>query len=153
MKKKTAHHHTPSSDYENVISLLNIYLTEWIHRDQILWAQVFKLFYAILIVILLPNVASYLNITLPAIPAIFFRVFGLISSIIFFYISVGYLKRLEAIGNTYQKLINKLPEEYQRQRIYELRLGWLFIPRTSYLVCGLLFLSLFFLSIILMLVR
>lgn len=153
MKKNKSHHNTQSSNYEDIISLLNIYLTEWIHRDQILWSQVFKLFYAILVVILLPNISSYLNITLPAVPTVFFRIFGLISSIIFFYISVGYLKRLEAIGNTYQKLINRLPVEYQRQRINELHFGKLFIRRTSYLVCALLFLSLFSLSIILMLVN
>ena len=141
MKKNKSHHNTQSSNYEDIISLLNIYLTEWIHRDQILWSQVFKLFYAILVVILLPNISSYLNITLPAVPTVFFR------------ISVGYLKRLEAIGNTYQKLINRLPVEYQRQRINELHFGKLFIRRTSYLVCALLFLSLFSLSIILMLVN
>lgn len=152
MDKNTSQQDIQTLNYEELISLLNVYLTEWTHRNQILWAQVFKLFYAILVVILLPNVANYLNITIPAIPTVFFRLFGLISSGIFLYISVGYLKRLEAIGNTYQKLIDKLPVKYQRQHVSELHCGALFIPRTSYLICVLLFLSLFFISLVLIFV-
>lgn len=53
---------------ENVIELMNVYLSEWEHRDEMLWAQVFKHFYATLIVMFLPNIASFLNVDLPRFP-------------------------------------------------------------------------------------
>ena len=31
-----------SSDYDTTISLLNVYLAEWVQRDQIIWSQIFK---------------------------------------------------------------------------------------------------------------
>ena len=138
---------------ETIISLLNIYLTEWIHRDKILWSQVFKLFYAILIIILLPNISEYLKISLPSIPTILFRILGLLFSFVFLYICLGYLKRLEAIGNSYQNLINKLPPEYRRQNVRDLHMGKLFSYRTSYIICFLLFSCLISLSIVLIMIK
>ncbi|RAZ94476.1 hypothetical protein DK853_34975, partial [Klebsiella oxytoca] len=78
------------------------------------WKQVFKYFYATLVVLFLPNIASFLGINLPEFPAVLFPLAALVLSLVFLYISIGYSKRLEASGNTYQKLINLLPEELRR---------------------------------------
>lgn len=149
--------HQLSSDYDNTISLLSIYLSEWSHRDNILWSQVFKFYYAILIVILLPNLALYLKLELPSWPVIVFRLIGLALSFIFLYISLGYSIRLQAIGDTCGRLIGKLPTDYKRKSLYEIKyknlsIGKIFMPRLSYVICFSLFVSLFSLSIILMII-
>ena len=38
-----------SSDYDSAISLLNLYFAEWSHRDQMMYSQMFRFFYSILI--------------------------------------------------------------------------------------------------------
>lgn len=50
-----------SEEYATTISLLNIYLEEWRLRDQLIWSQMYRFFYAILIIILLPNLDFYSN--------------------------------------------------------------------------------------------
>ena len=152
MSKKHKKSKTLSYEYETTIALLNIYFSEWSHRDQLLWSQTLKFFYAILILILLPDIADFLKITLPPIPSIIFRICGLTLSIIFLYVSLGYTKRLEAIGNTYQNLVNMLPKEYRRQPLDKLHYGFLFKPRMSYFICFTLFFILLLLSIILILI-
>lgn len=139
-----------SSDYETMISLLDVYLVERNHRDQMLWMQMFKLFYAILIIILAPNIAELLNLNLPPIA---FRLVGLISSFLFLYISLCSCKRLEASNESCNKIMKKLPSEYHRVTITELKDGKFFKLKLSYFVCFSLFLSLFFLSILLILIN
>lgn len=146
-----------SSDYDTTISLLNIYIAEWIHRDQIIWSQIFKFFYAILIIILLPNLALHFDLTLPNLPIFIFRIIGLLLSFVFLYISLGYAIRLQAISDTYKDIIETLPVKYQRKSIKDIKLknisiGKLFIPSIGYIICFTLFLILVSLSIILMII-
>lgn len=139
-----------SNDYDATISLLNVYLQEWIQRDNILWSQIFKFFYAILIITLLPNISSYLQIDLPSIPILIFRICGIIFSFIFLYVSLGYVKRLEAISDTCQKIIDKFPSDYTRVKLStEIKHGKYFMPHLSYIICIVLFSCLLFLSILL----
>lgn len=146
-----------TSEFDTTISLLNVYLTEWIQRDQILWAQLFKFFYAILIIILLPNLARHFDLALPNLPIFIFRLIGLLFSLLFLYVSLGYAIRLQAISDTYRDIINTLPKEYRRKSIKDIKLknipiGVLFMPRIGYIVCIMLFLMLVSLSIILMII-
>lgn len=151
-----SNHHL-SSDYDSTISLLNLYFSEWSHRDQILWAQIYKFYYAILIFILLPNLADHFQLNLPTIPVFIFRIIGLILSLIFLYISLGYAIRLQAIGDTYQNIINKLPKDYQRESIKNIKykniqIGKFFMFKLGYMICVTLFITLFSLSIVLMII-
>lgn len=146
-----------SSDYDTTISLLNVYLVEWCHRDQIIWSQIFKFFYAILIIILLPNLTLHFQLILPNLPVLIFRIIGLFLSLIFLYISLGYATRLQAISDTYQNIIKKLPEEYQRKSIQSIKyktlhIGKYFMPRLGYIICLALFFVLFSLSVILIII-
>ena len=141
-----------SSDYDTTISLLNLYFSEFSFRDKLLWSQVFKFYYAILIIILLPNLSDFFQVNLPTLPIIIFRIIGLLLSFLFLYISFGYVIRLHAISSTYQALLNELPEKYRRKSIKDIKMGKLFMPRLSYVFCFTLFLSLFLLSIILMII-
>lgn len=105
---------------ERAIQLLDVYLTELTHRDTLFYVQIYRYFYAILIVTILPNITSYLNIVLPSITPKIFPVLGIILTSFFCYVSLGYAKRLKVIGETYQNLINTLPSQYQRVKIGEI---------------------------------
>lgn len=107
--------------------------------------------------ILLPNLAIHFQFELPAVPTFIFRLIGVFLSFIFLYVSLGYAIRLKLIGDTYQNIINKLPEEYQRKSIKNIKykyvnIGKIFAPRLSYTISFALFLSLFSLAIILIII-
>jgi len=100
------------------------------------------------IVILLPNLSGSLGITLPSFPKLMFRLIGAIMTLVFFYISMGYAKRLEASTETYNRIIDKLDIEYRRIKITDLKFGKIFKLRTSYILVYLLFLSLIVINIL-----
>lgn len=146
-----------SSDYDSTISLLNVYLAEWSHRDQTMYTHVYKMFYSILMVILLPNFAVFLQIDLPEVPIWVFRIIGLLLSFVFLYLSLGYAVRLHSVGYTYKKIIDKLPADYRRERleninIKQIHIGKIFKPNLTYILCFALFLILFSLSITLIII-
>lgn len=65
--------------------------------------------------------------------------------------------RLHASSDTYQNILKKLPEDYQRRDMRQIKgkrilVGKMFLPRLQYVICFLLFLSLLFLSIVLILI-
>lgn len=133
-----------------IITLMDIYLEEWKHRDSILWAQAFRFFYATLIVMLLPNLTSYLHISLPSnIPVKAFPIIGIVMAIGFLYISLGYSMRLAASSKTYQNIINLLEKTYQRVSVGELKAGKLFKGRIGIQFPILMFVSLLLIGIIL----
>ena len=142
-----------SSDYDSTISLLNVYFMEWSHRDQMLWAQTFRFYYASLIVILLPNISGALQIDLPAIPKLIYRLIGLLISLVFLYVSLGYAIRFHIISKSYREILYKLPNEYKQKSFddfgpKEIKVAKLFKPRLGYIVCITLFLSLILLSLL-----
>ena len=94
---------------EDMINLMEIYLSEWEHRDTLLWSQVFKLFYANLIVIILPYQKIFDLSVLP-LDTIIYPIIGIIMSFIFMYIGVGYAYRLRASSQTYEKIIENFDE-------------------------------------------
>lgn len=139
-----------NNDEIDVIALLGIYLEEWKHRDEILWIQSFRFFYATLIVMLIPNLTTYLKICLPSsIPVKAFPVIGLIMSIVFLFISLQYAMRLSASADTYEKIINILDEKYRRVSLEKMHYGKLFKIPISILFPVLMFLALFVVGIVL----
>lgn len=139
-------------DYNETISLLNVYLSEWSHRDIQLWSKAIKLYYVILVIILFPNITNFFNVVLPPLPAIIFRLIGLFLSLIFLYVTFGYAIRFQAIADTYQSIINELPEKYRRKSIKTYKMGFLFSLKINYLLYFTLFVSLFALSITLIII-
>lgn len=131
---------------EDIINLLSIYLSEWKHRDELLWKEEFKFFYATLIILFLPNIASYLKIVLPNIPSIVFPILALLLSLVFTYVSIGYAKRLEASDITCQRMMNFLPKELRRISINEFDHGKFFSARMSIILSILVFFGLSVLS-------
>lgn len=138
---------------DQIIALMNVYLCEWTHRDNLLWSQVFKFFFASLFVIMLPNIAEGFGIKLPGLEEQVYRLVGGIMALIFWYVSIGYLYRLAAVGNTYQNLINLLVDEnYKRESIEDktkFKYGWVFSIRLPLLISSIMFLALILLAIFL----
>ena len=135
---------------QDLINLVEVYLTEWIHRDELLWSQVFRYFYVTVVAIFLPNITEFLKIRLPEeIPNIVFPIVGFVLSIVFLYVSIGYAKRLEAVGETYRKLIQYLPEGLKLYSLKDPKIkhGKYFVCRMSVVLCVLMFVGSFSLSI------
>ena len=114
-----------------------------------LWSQVYKLFYATLVVSLLPNIPNLIEFDI-SVPILAVRILGIVMSLVFLYVSLGYSKCLEAITETYNATIKKLPSGYQRTPMRTLKAGAFFMPRTSYIVIYLMFTALLSINIILL---
>lgn len=138
---------------DQIISLMSIYLNEWEHRDSLLWSQVFKLFYANLIVIILPNITAFLGISLPAINSKVFSAVGIVIAFVFLYIGLGYAKRLNASSATYANVMKLLGDEkYQRVPLKKIRGGKLFTPSIATVLVYTMFLALEVIAITLLFV-
>lgn len=136
---------------EHVISIMNIYLEEWIHRNGEMWELVFKYFYVTLIVLFLPNLVERLGIgNMPNLPQALFPAISIGLSLYFLYVSIGYAKRLEAIGNSYQKMIDLLPEDLRRMHICDdkIKYGKYFKYRMGTTLCCVMFIFLIFLALL-----
>lgn len=120
---------TTNLNYDQIISLLSIYESEWEHRNNILWSQVFRFFYFSIFIMILPNITNYLSISLPNIQPKLFPVVGIICSTISLLFSLSYSKRLEAISETYKKVNNLFPSEYQRVKLTSIKHGKYFMKR------------------------
>ncbi len=119
-----------------------------IHRNTVLWSQIFKIYYALLIFVLIPIIPDFVDISY-SLPLHVFRISGILMSFVFLYVSLSYSKRLEASTKTYNTLLEKLPDNYKRCSINQLKFGKLFKFRTSYIVVVLLFISLLIIDIVL----
>lgn len=114
---------------EELISLMSIYLSEWEHRDDVLWRQVFKFYYVTLIVMVFPHITGYFDAKFEIKnPPIFYCV-GLIMSILFYYVAVATAMRTKASYKAYEKVANLLDNEehtYSRVSVSTLKLGKFF---------------------------
>ena len=103
---------------EQLLSLMNLYYSEWQHRDSLMWKKMCTFFFAVFIVILLPF-ANIWDISLATkIPNYIFPITGILISFVFLHICMQYAERLSKIGETYRALIELLPEDYRRKSIH-----------------------------------
>ncbi len=141
-------------DNDQLIHLMSVYLSEWEHRDELLWTQVFKYFYATLIVIVLPNIAKFVGIEIPEINTNLFPIIGLIMALVFLYVGLGYALRLQASSKTYVKIMKLLGNaEYERISIRdkkEIKGGYLFAAPMSLVLVVTMFTALVAVALILL---
>ncbi len=139
---------------EELISLISIYLSEWEHRDDVLWRQVFKFYYVTLIVMVFPHVSNYIGINLPIKNANLFYWIGLIMSFIFLYIALATAKRTQASYKAYEKAANLLDDNmhtYTRISVSSLPFGEFFKYSLATGIIITMFLSLVAIAFILLL--
>ena len=137
---------------DQLINLMNVYLSEWEHRDSMLWKQVFTYFFATLIVMILPF-ANIWDFSLgDKIEPWIFPVIGLLMTLVFSVIGKGYAIRLQAIGHTYGELIDKLPKEFKRQKIEQRTKCCIMTKHFSNLIVDLMTVLLLILGIVLLVI-
>lgn len=148
--KKTTNNPAPLTLKEftpdSLVALMDVYLSEWEHRDTLFWTQVFRYFYATLVTIFLPNMAAKIGVDLPNFPAVLFPVTGMGLALLFLIVSKGYSLRLRASGDSYQALIEMLPEEMRRVPLRDLTRSRLLKVRMSSVISSVLFVGLMVLS-------
>ena len=141
------------NDTNELLTLIDIYLSEWSHRDSSLWKQVFTYFFSILVVSILPFTKIWGIDFDSLIPKWIYPIIGLALSVLFFIISTGYAVRLEAVGNIYKDLIKMLPQKYRRKETGEMGDGAIYkvidVPLTK-LLTRVMFILLIALNIILL---
>ncbi len=139
-----------SKNTEHILNAMNIYLTEYIHRDTLMWKHNFTFFVCTLLVILLPNLLDYFEMTLPPIldkrPEIFPFV-GILMSFVFFIRAINLGKRFQAISLTYNDLIRQLPENLQRFTINN-KLSYKYKRIHVYVLPSIMFVALVSISLI-----
>lgn len=143
-------------DKGQIIALMSVYLSEWEHRDELLWTQVFRYFYATLIVTVLPNIAAFVGIELPEINIKLFPIIGMVMALVFLYVGLGYAIRLRASSRTYEKIMKLLgSEEYERISIRDkkkVKWGYLFAPPMAMVLVITMFVALEAVAILLLVV-
>lgn len=112
----------PPIDRASVIAMHNIHQSDWEHRDTLLWNASFKIFFAALIVGLLPYLQGYFNVSIPLHPGFFFGA-SVVLSCYFMLVSLAYGARLSAAGNSLVKMQNLLPTELRRVSLDEIPIG------------------------------
>ena len=120
--------------YDQIISLLSIYEDEWEHRNDILWSQIFRFFYFSVFTMILPNITTYLSISLPKIPLKLFPIIGIFIATLSYILSLSYSKRLEASSKTYKKINDLLPEKYRRIGLESIKYGKYFKTRHTIII-------------------
>lgn len=141
---------TKTNDVELTLNAMNVYLQEYIHRDNHMWSQNYRLFFSTLIVILTPNLTTGLGIELPELlkkHSYIFPIVGIFLALIFLYISLSLAKRFNSVSKTYNKLILTLPEDLQRVKLDELPVKMLNYP-AAYLITFILFFALIAIAIL-----
>lgn len=141
---------------DQIIALMSVYLSEWEHRDELLWTQIFKYFYAVLIVTVLPNIATFIGIELPEINIKLFPIIGMVMALVFLYVGLGYAIRLRASSRTYEEIMKLLgSEKYERISIRDkkkIKWGYLFAAPMAMVLVVTMFVALEAVAVLLLVV-
>lgn len=101
-------------DVAEHLQLLSVYQEELKFRDDMLWKQTYRFFYATLIVTLLPNIPGLIDLNNVPFSNKLFPVLGIVMSIFFGLLTKIYGSKLKASVSTYNKMLDALPEQYHR---------------------------------------
>lgn len=138
---------------EELISLISIYLSEWEHRDDVLWRQVFKFYYVTLIVIVFPHLTEYFDVNFVMINPKTFYCVGLVMSIMFYYVAVATAMRSKASYKAYEKVANLLENSehtYSRVSVSSLKFGKFFHFPLAISIITAMFCSLVIIAVLLL---
>lgn len=138
---------------EELLELMDIYLSEWKHRDILLWRQIFTYFFVIMLIYFFPYSANWGENLIDIFPRWISPIIGIVLSIVFLIVGIGYSTRLKASGNSYQKIIDKLPTQFQRVKIDELNNFKIANSTMSSFIVSVMFVILFVLGIALLVIN
>ena len=123
-----------SLSIDQLLALLDIYESEWQHRNNLLWSQVFKLFYFSIFIIAFPVLSGGLGYNIPIVSSLIFPIVGIIAAFFSYYMSISYALRLRAARDSVNKLINFLPMEYSLIKLSEIKHGKFFMARQTFVI-------------------
>lgn len=129
---------TPLST-DQIISLLDIYESEWQHRNNLLWSQVFKLFYFSIFIIALPLISGGLGFSIPNGLILLFPIAGIIAALFSLYMATSYALRLTVTRDSINKLLNHLPPNYRIKKLTTIKYGKYFMKRHTLIIPFVLF--------------
>ncbi len=137
------------SSFSDIISLIHLYQEEWIYRDTMFWKHAFKLFYASLIVTLLPFLTETLNIKIMQISYTCYPIVGLIIAFVFLFFFLSDATRSKAAFDSYNKIMDQLPEHIKRRQIKDVGSKYekFFSGRIGIVICCIMFAGLLILSL------
>lgn len=138
---------------EEILSLTSIYFSEWEHRDDVLWRQVFKFYYVTLIVMVFPHITGYFDADFEINNPVIFYCIGLIMSIMFYYVAVATAMRTKASYKAYEKITNLLEDgehTYSRVSVSSLKFGKFFKFPLAIGIITAMFCSLVIIAIVLL---
>ncbi|MBR0405279.1 MAG: hypothetical protein IJI68_08785 [Eggerthellaceae bacterium] len=99
---------------DEVISLMNIYHADWMHRDNLFWKQAFAYFLGILAVSALPFINIWDVKALPlSFPLCVFPIVGLFLSVGFLCVMLAYCKRVKMSRDSYIALSECFQDKYR----------------------------------------
>ena len=123
--------------YEQLLQLLTLYQEEWKFQDQLHWSQMYRAFYITLIFMVLPYIATGVGVDISSfqIVKVIFPVIGCVLAVFSFFISSGYIKKVDAVIERYDTLIEYLPEQYRRREFHDRHVRGIYRIKRSYLIC------------------
>ena len=129
---------TPLST-DQIISLLDIYESEWQHRNTLLWSQVFKLFYFSIFIIALPLISGGMGFSIPNGLIVLFPIAGIMAAFFSLYMAISYALRLSVTRDSINKLLNHLPPNYRIKKLITIKHGKYFLRRHTIIIPFVLF--------------
>lgn len=124
---------------DQLIALLEIYESEWQHRNNLLWSQVFKLFYFSIFIITIPILSDGLGFNMPKVSRLVFPVSGFLAASFSYYMAIGYALRLRVTRDSLNNLIKLLPPQYRLLRLSKLKYGKYFMKRQTIIIPTVIF--------------
>ena len=101
---------------ENRLALMEIYRNEWMHRDDAFITMFWRFITISLVITFLPNLVSRVGVSHEAInvlPHWVFSTCGIITALFGMYLTVGEARRIEAIDESYKRVMETLPKQVQ----------------------------------------
>ena len=145
---------------DQFLHLMEIYLSEWEHRDSSLWKQAFAYFIFSFAITIFPFVSpwNHCEKLIVFLPKWIFPIIGMILSMVFGFVMLGYVRRFGYIGEVYRKMIKELPRDYQFKSLQTktslketprgAKLDYILGRNMSVIVKSVMFLTLFFVALI-----
>lgn len=119
---------------DQLITLLDIYESEWQHRNNLLWSQVFKLFYFSVFITALPIISGGLGFNMPKVSSLIFPITGIIAAIFSYYMAISYALRLSVTRDSINKILGFLPPRYRIKKLTSVRYGNYFLKRQTIVI-------------------
>ncbi len=95
---------------EQYFRILDFYTTQWIHRDQGYWTKTITMFFASLIVSVLPFFEPF-ELSVPNnIPKLLFPLLGIVLGTFSLFFSLSLAERVSLIGEKIEKICQNFPE-------------------------------------------